>query len=111
MNLISCESDFKCKAFHMKISFVRIKMKTNFHNKNYALSLALTMRLKATRKWPIKMLGNHFNLNLLRWKNEEDWASFMVTYDFVYLLAKDTLLTVLLNRFLLTTCFTGAACP
>ena len=28
-------------------------MKTNFHNKNFVLSLALTMRFKATRKWPI----------------------------------------------------------
>ena len=95
----------------MKISFVCMKMKTNFHNKNFALSLAFTVRFKASRKWPIKMLGNHFNLNLLRWKKEEDWTSFMVTYDFVYLLANDTLLTVLLNRFRFTTCFTGAVCP
>ena len=36
------------KAFHMKISFVCIRMKTNFHNKNFALSLA------ATRKWPVE---------------------------------------------------------
>ena len=26
-------------------------MKTNFHNKNFALSLAFMMRFKATRKW------------------------------------------------------------
>ena len=36
----------------MKISFVWIWMKTTFHNKNFALSLALTMRFIATRKWP-----------------------------------------------------------
>ena len=28
-------------------------MKINFHNKNFALSLAFIMRFKATRKWPI----------------------------------------------------------
>ena len=28
-------------------------MKTNFHNKNFALSLTFTMRFKATRKRPI----------------------------------------------------------
>ena len=28
-------------------------MKTNFHNKNFALSFAFIMRFTATRKWPI----------------------------------------------------------
>ena len=42
------------KAFHMKISFVCIRMKTNFHNKNFALSLAFIMSFTATRKWPIE---------------------------------------------------------
>ena len=28
-------------------------MKTNFHNKNFALSLAFIMRFKAARKWSI----------------------------------------------------------
>ena len=32
----------------MKISFVCIWMKTNFHNKNFALSLAFIMRFKGT---------------------------------------------------------------
>ena len=30
-------------------------MKTNFHMKSFALSLALTMRFEATRKWPIQI--------------------------------------------------------
>ena len=47
------ESEAKCKAFHMKISFACIWMKTNFHNKNFALSLVFIMRFTATRKWPI----------------------------------------------------------
>ena len=29
-------------------------MKTYFHNKKFALSLAFMVRLKATRKWPIE---------------------------------------------------------
>ena len=44
------------KAFHMKISFVCIWTKTNFYNKNFALSLTFIMRFTATRKWPIEML-------------------------------------------------------
>ena len=32
-------------------------MVTNFHNKNFALSLAFIMRFKATRKWPIGQSG------------------------------------------------------
>ena len=57
------ESEAKCKTFHMKISFVCIWMKTYFHDKNFALSLAFIMRFKATRKWSIsnmKRLKNFF---------------------------------------------------
>ena len=34
-------------------------MKTDFHNKDFALSLALKWRLRWTRKWPITTLWNH----------------------------------------------------
>ena len=36
-------------------------MKTSFHDKNFALSLAFIMRFKATRKWSIQifLLENH----------------------------------------------------
>ena len=54
------ESEAKCKTFHMKISFVCILMKTNFHNKNFALSLAFIIRFKATRKWSVNF---HLNAN------------------------------------------------
>ena len=47
------ESEAKCKALHIKITFVYMSMKTNFHNKKFALSLAFIMRFKATQKWPI----------------------------------------------------------
>ena len=38
----------------MKISFDSYEKKTNFHMESFALSLALLMRGKAIRKWPIK---------------------------------------------------------
>ena len=31
-------------------------MKTNFQNKNFALSLAFIVRLKGTRSWPVEVL-------------------------------------------------------
>ena len=31
-------------------------MKTNFDNKNFAVSLAFIMRFKETRKWPIRIV-------------------------------------------------------
>ena len=46
------ESEAKCKVFNMKISFHSCANKTNCHMKSFALSLALIMRLTATRKWP-----------------------------------------------------------
>ena len=47
------ESEARCTAFHMKISFVSTWMKTNFHTKSCAPSLAFITRFTATRKWPI----------------------------------------------------------
>ena len=43
-------------------------MKTDFHNKDFALSLALKWRLRWTRKWPIRsgMLGRLINEPLAR---------------------------------------------
>ena len=38
---------------NLKVSFVCIWMKTNFHDKNFGLSLAFIMRFKAARKWSI----------------------------------------------------------
>ena len=53
VNLIM-KARLSAKAFHMKIIFVCVWMKTNFHNKSFALSLAFIMRFTATRKWPIR---------------------------------------------------------
>ena len=43
-------------------------MKTNFHNKNFALRLALKRRQARTRKWPIVYLGVILDKHL-SWKS------------------------------------------
>ena len=58
-------------------------MKTNFHNKNFALSLAFIMRFKATRKWTISMrsltvdgggaLGMRGTVSIRLLSSEMDW--------------------------------------
>ena len=39
----------KCKTFHVKICFVCIRMKTNFHYKNFVRNFIFIMRFKATQ--------------------------------------------------------------
>ena len=65
MNLI-VKARLSAKAFHIKISFVSISMKTNFHNKNFAVSLAFIMRFTATRKWPIPVSSSPELIDLAR---------------------------------------------
>ena len=55
------QSESKCEAFYMKISFIHMQIlvhlhvnKTNFRVKGFALGLALKQRRNATRKSPIK---------------------------------------------------------
>ena len=40
----------------MKVSFIHLQMKTNFHMKEWAPGLALKKRLTVIRKWRIKRL-------------------------------------------------------
>ena len=49
------QREAKCEFFVMKISFHSYWnwSETNYHNKNFALRLALKERLRRTRKWPI----------------------------------------------------------
>ena len=54
------QSESKCKAFHMEISFIHTQIlvhlhvnKTNFYMKGFALGLALKQGRKASRKSPI----------------------------------------------------------
>ena len=54
------QRDFKAKlsakSLLWKSVFIHIEIGTNYHNKNFALRLALKERLKGTRKWPITFL-------------------------------------------------------
>ena len=43
------------KSLLWKSVFIHIEIRTNYHNKNLALRLALKDRLRRTRKWPICM--------------------------------------------------------
>ena len=45
------QSEARCEVFVMKI--IHIEIETDYHNKNFALRLALKERLWRTRKWPI----------------------------------------------------------
>ena len=47
------QSEAKCEAIDMKMSFHYDANKTHFHNKGFALSLVLKVRFFGTRKWPI----------------------------------------------------------
>ena len=46
------QSEAKCEVF----VFIYIEIGINYHDKNFALRLALEVRLRETRKWPIEML-------------------------------------------------------
>ena len=47
------ESEAKCKVLIMKIRFHSYVNKTNFHMKNFALSLTFITRFTTAWKWPI----------------------------------------------------------
>ena len=51
----------KCEVFVMKICFFHIEIGTNYHNKKFALRLALKERLRGTRKRPIGHFGKYHN--------------------------------------------------
>ena len=46
----------------MEISFNYDANKTHFHNKGFALSLVLKVKLFGTRKWPIHFGGGYASL-------------------------------------------------
>ena len=83
---LGCEPDYeneaKCKAFHMKTSFICTWMETTFHIKDFALRLAFIMRFKATRKWPILEEGKSCRGFCM--KQQQSWKT----------LARITLITV-----------------
>lgn len=48
------QGESKCEAIEIRISvFIHIKIKINYHNKDFALRLALKKRLGGTWKWSI----------------------------------------------------------
>ena len=47
------QGEAKCEAIDMKMIFNYDANKTHFHNKGFALSLVLKVRVFGTRKWPI----------------------------------------------------------
>ena len=47
------------KSLLWKSDFIHIEIGTNYHNKNFALTLALKERLRGTRKWPIQETLNY----------------------------------------------------
>ena len=54
------QSEANCEAIDMKMIFNYDANKTHFHNKGFALSLVLKVRVSGTRKWPILTLGAIF---------------------------------------------------
>ena len=46
-------NEAKCETFVVEMSFNYDANKTHFHNKGFALSLVLKVKLFGTRKWPI----------------------------------------------------------
>ena len=47
------QNEAKCETFVVEMSFNYDANKTHFHNKGFALSLVLKVKLFGTRKWPI----------------------------------------------------------
>ena len=50
---LSFKTSLSAKSLLWKSVFIHIEIRTNYHNKNFALRLALKERLRGTRKWPI----------------------------------------------------------
>ena len=47
------QNEAKCTNFHVKMSFICMRMKNHFHIKGWAVNLVLIERLGGTRKWSI----------------------------------------------------------
>ena len=52
------QNEAKCETFVVEMSFNYDANKTHFHNKGFALSLVLKVKLFGTRKWPIDMTSH-----------------------------------------------------
>ena len=56
------QSEAKCRAIDMTMSFYSLANKTHFHNKGLAHGLALKVRGFGTRKWPIESCWRKFDI-------------------------------------------------
>ena len=48
------QNEANCTTFLVKMSFICMRMKNNFHIKGWALNLVLIQRPGGTQKWPIR---------------------------------------------------------
>ena len=74
------------KSLLGKSVFIHIEIETNYHNKNFALRLALKERLRGTRKWPIQLRPFTFDFvfssgNFFPRVQCELMVAFMVTFE------------------------------
>ena len=51
------QNEANCETFVVEMSFDYDANKTHFHNKGFALSLVLKVKLFGTRKWPIQTIS------------------------------------------------------
>ena len=65
------QGEAKCEAIDMKMIFNYDANKTHFHNKGFALSLVLKVRVFGTRKWPI---FKAYQINSLRFSKVQFFA-------------------------------------
>ena len=73
------------KSLLWKSVFIHIEIRTNYHNKNFALRVALKERLRGTRKWPIVQKAININLGL----NSKQGLNFAILLVFSWIYRKD----------------------
>ena len=56
------QNEAKCETFVVEMSFNYDANKTHFHNKGFAPSLVLKVKLFGTQKWPIQSVPVSFGL-------------------------------------------------
>ena len=75
---------WKLVFIHVKIGFVCIWIKTNFYNKDCALSLAFIMTFAVTRKWPFKWCNFAFVMSAQWIVGRQDWGELWMEKKLLY---------------------------
>ena len=60
------QNEARCTTFLVKMSFICMRMKNDFHIKGWALNLVLKQRPGGTRKWPINPLSPNMHKQILQ---------------------------------------------